>query len=283
MRLKIIIEPVLIREWGIYWTVKHKIRTMANPWLAVAIAVVVTVWSIDRATAWAAAPKWIRLSARRGRVGVGVRFKTKATTTTLQFRWVTRDTVAQLVRQNLVPPRTESMLADSELSSSSTQTTTAATTGWKDRLRQLSNVASILCAIDCTVLPILTVLLPLGGVVAISTPWLHQLSHQVALYFVVPVGLLTTGINAWSQSGATRRDGGWVLAAAMGLLGVVLVGLANASDNAAVFGWLPMAWRHAAHHGLTHRLVNLAGCALLWSSNYWSRRQCASSTCTHDH
>jgi MerC mercury resistance protein len=177
----------------------------------------------------------------------------------------------------------ESRASASELSSSSTQTTMAATTGWKDRLRQLSNVASILCAIDCTVLPILTVLLPLGGVVAISTPWLHQLSHQVALYFVVPVGLLTTGINAWSQSGATRRDGGWVLAAAMGLLGVVLVGLANASDNAAVFGWLPMAWRHAAHHGLTHRLVNLAGCALLWSSNYWSRRQCASSTCTHDH
>jgi MerC mercury resistance protein len=169
--------------------------------------------------------------------------------------------------------------AAAEVSSSPTTTT------WKDRLRQLSNVASILCAIDCTVLPRLTVLLPLGGVAAISTPWLHTLSHQVALYFVVPVGLLTTGMNAASQSGATttRRNGGWVLATAMGLLGVVLVGLANASDHAALFGWLPLAWRHAAHHGWTHRLVNVAGCALLWSSNYWSRRQCASSTCTHDH
>jgi MerC mercury resistance protein len=264
---------------------------MANRWLCflVAIAVVATVRRLDTASAWTAAPTWIHLSTRRGRVGVGVgvRAKTKSTTTRLQFRWVTRDTVTQLVPARLLPPRKETMLAEnrasaSELSSAPTQTTTTTTTtGWKDRLRQLSNVASILCAIDCTVLPILTVLVSLGGGIAISTPWLHALSHQVALYFVVPVGLLTTGINMWSQSGDNRRNGGW-LVAAMGLLGVILVGLANASD-AAVFGWVPMAWRHAAHHGLTHRLVNVAGCALLWSSNSWSRRQCASPTCTHDH
>jgi hypothetical protein len=59
---------------------------------------------------------------------------------------------------------------------------------WKDRLMQLSNLASILCAIDCTVLPIMTVLLSFLGLA--EQPhrweWLHVAGHQVAMYFVLP-------------------------------------------------------------------------------------------------
>jgi hypothetical protein len=53
---------------------------------------------------------------------------------------------------------------------------------------QLSNLASILCAIDCTVLPLMTVLLSFLGLA--EQPhrweWLHVAGHQVAMYFVLP-------------------------------------------------------------------------------------------------
>ena len=48
---------------------------------------------------------------------------------------------------------------------------------WKDRLLKMSNIASILCVIDCTVLPIVTVLLPLLGLAAFTPAqmeWLHN-------------------------------------------------------------------------------------------------------------
>ena len=58
------------------------------------------------------------------------------------------------------------------------------------RIRSISNFASILCALDCTILPAITVGLPLLNLMefkAEQMAFLHHLGHQVALWFVVPV------------------------------------------------------------------------------------------------
>ena len=59
---------------------------------------------------------------------------------------------------------------------------------WKENLLQISNVASFLCVIDCTILPIITLLLPLIGFAASpdQEEWLHHIGHKVAMNFVLP-------------------------------------------------------------------------------------------------
>ena len=61
-------------------------------------------------------------------------------------------------------------------------------TSIREKISKISNVASMLCVIDCTVLPIVTVLLPLIGLGASSaqTEWLHEFGHSVAIFFVLP-------------------------------------------------------------------------------------------------
>jgi hypothetical protein len=55
------------------------------------------------------------------------------------------------------------------------------------RLVSLANLASLLCVIDCTVLPVVTILFPLLGLAAPSqVVWLHEFGHSVAIYFVLP-------------------------------------------------------------------------------------------------
>lgn len=48
---------------------------------------------------------------------------------------------------------------------------------WKDRLLKVSNIASILCVIDCTVLPIVTVVMPLLGLAAFTPAQMEWLHH----------------------------------------------------------------------------------------------------------
>ena len=59
---------------------------------------------------------------------------------------------------------------------------------WKKILLKISNITSLLCVIDCTVLPLVTLFLPLIGlgVSPDQGKWLHELGHQVALCFVLP-------------------------------------------------------------------------------------------------
>uniref|UniRef100_A0A7R9WSU2 MerC domain-containing protein n=1 Tax=Craspedostauros australis TaxID=1486917 RepID=A0A7R9WSU2_9STRA len=149
-----------------------------------------------------------------------------------------------------------------------------------NQLRKLSNVASILCVLDCTILPIITVVLPLLGFLQLSPARLdsiHHLGHQLALYFVLPVGSLTSTVNYISHGKK------WILS--LGIVGLCVVGLANSHIHA-----LPIVghvrWLHAIQcGGWMHRLVNISGCAMLLSSNYMSQRQgCAFHTdCSHDH
>jgi MerC mercury resistance protein len=171
-----------------------------------------------------------------------------------------------------------------------------------ERLLQLSNVASMLCVVDCTVLPLATIGLsvassmagaatafgaesPLASWIGGVSPLLHEWGHLAALYFVVPVGVLASTVN-YSVHRSRRI-------AAVSIVGLLLVILANAGCGHgfvhALEALLPHSWGHAAHralhaahhHAVLHRVVNLMGCAFLLFGNHLSRQHsaCASANC----
>lgn len=154
----------------------------------------------------------------------------------------------------------------------------------KEGLLKASNFASVLCVLDCTILPFVTVVLPLFGIVAGSPAqmeWLHELGHQVALWFVLPVGGLATTLN---YNNHRKR---WI--AALGGLGLTAVVGANLGCHAVhmpgALGHALHDLLHTLHHGILHRVTNLVGCGLLLTSNYLSHKQggCRDATCTHKH
>jgi hypothetical protein len=149
------------------------------------------------------------------------------------------------------------------------------------KLRQISNVASFLCVLDCTLLPIITIAFPLVGFVNLgATEWLDDLGHSLALYFVLPVGGLTALVNYLSHKQK------WITSLAF--FGLILIGLSNSQGITRLplvdlFEFLP-----TLQHGSLHRVVNCLGCTFLLASNYLSQQQqdCAcSSDCTsqYDH
>jgi MerC mercury resistance protein len=73
---------------------------------------------------------------------------------------------------------------------------------WNQRLARLSNLASIICVIDCTVLPLLTVLLSVLGFAEQPNQWqwLHELGHGVAIFFVLPGTYYTSCLNLSSRN-----------------------------------------------------------------------------------
>ncbi len=143
------------------------------------------------------------------------------------------------------------------------QTTSAAPqTGLIGRNREFlatfTMVASVLCAIDCTVFPILLTILPaaefFGGMD------LHSISQKVALYVVMPIGSTTTLSN-------------WLLhknlpLAAMSVGGLLLIFGSNYPGLEAVLPWMQES-----------RVYNTLGCALLVGSSWLAHRQEG----VHDH
>lgn len=127
------------------------------------------------------------------------------------------------------------------------------TSGWKAVLRTISNVASLLCVIDCTLLPIITILFPLLNM-AFPLESLHSIGHAIAMFFVLPVGTLTTALNFSSH----RR----IQLLTISITGLIMIGLAN--SHAVPFHWI--------HHGWGHRVINVAGCTALLTSNYRSHQ-----------
>ena len=151
---------------------------------------------------------------------------------------------------------------------------------WKEKLLQYSNFASFLCVLDCTILPAVTILFPLVGIVAApaSLEWLHHAGHQLALYFVMPVGFTATTTNY-----LYNHKTAWITA--LGWLGLALVFVSNAHLHLHGAPALVTKFLHLVHHGVAHRVANLCGCALLITSNYISRRRggCGDPNCGHDH
>jgi MerC mercury resistance protein len=92
---------------------------------------------------------------------------------------------------------------------------------WNHRLAQLSNLASIICVVDCTVLPLLTVLLSVLGLA--EQPhrwkWLHELGHGVAIFFVLPgTEACLDGITTVSQFVEILTDASLYHTQSVGLL-----------------------------------------------------------------
>ena len=119
-------------------------------------------------------------------------------------------------------------------------------------LNKISNIASILCAIDCTVYPVLLTILPIlnaaGSAGAVA--WLHTASHAAALWFVAPVG--TTSVTA----NYLQHKRGFVFA--WGLSGIFLVLLANVHLPHMIFGLtVPHSVGHALH--ANHSVINVLG------------------------
>lgn len=60
------------------------------------------------------------------------------------------------------------------------------------KIQQISNIASMLCVLDCTILPLVSVLLPLLGFSTATIgstsadSLLHSIGHAISLYLVVP-------------------------------------------------------------------------------------------------
>lgn len=147
-----------------------------------------------------------------------------------------------------------------------------------NRVRQMSNFASFLCVLDCTLLPLVTVALPLLGVVNLGAGQLEaidNLGHSLALNFVLPVGSLTTVINYLSHKKKKI--------VAMAVLGLTMVGLANSHFHVhhwPTLGSFSLGWIGTILHKIQgcgtspwHRIVNVSGCSLLLGSNYWSQQQ----------
>ena len=154
---------------------------------------------------------------------------------------------------------------------------------WKEQLMKISNIASILCVLDCTILPAITLLLPLVGVAASAeqAKWLHEIGHQIALYFVMPVGGLTATLNY-----SSHKKGPLGLLAALGLS---LIYAAN-GHGGPIMSRLPHDIAHSLHCGSwLHRTTNIIGCACLLGSNYLSHKISGCShkqlggSCDHNH
>lgn len=139
-------------------------------------------------------------------------------------------------------------------------------TNIREKLSKISNVASMLCVIDCTVLPIVTVLLPLIGLGASSAQakWLHEIGHSIAIYFVLPVGGLAATMNYLSSKSR--------LFASIAAIGLSMIYAAN-GHGGPILSMLPHKLAHSLHCGtLLHKTVNIIGCACLLSSNYFAHK-----------
>jgi hypothetical protein len=149
-----------------------------------------------------------------------------------------------------------------------------------DRLLKISNIASLLCVVDCTVLPIITIALPLLGLSASASTaaWLHELGHSVALYFVLPVGGMATTMNYLSHEKKSLLS--------LALVGLSCVYMAN-GHGGPLLSLLPHGLAHDLHCGtVLHRMTNIVGCACLLSSNILGKRAaggCAVKDCAVDH
>jgi hypothetical protein len=141
---------------------------------------------------------------------------------------------------------------------------------WRDKLSRVSNWASLLCVLDCTILPVITVVVPLLG---LSSASVHAVGHAIALYFVLPVGILTTALNYRVGHRNTTI-------AALGVLGLLCILVSNGGcslghvvEHWNGYEWQTLGyWLHQVGHGLLHRLVNVMGCVCLMGSNYLSRK-----------
>ena len=169
------------------------------------------------------------------------------------------------------------VMSDAEMVAAAPMTAPAAQPEWLGKVNKVSTFASILCAIDCTVFPILLALLPLAGFAPAGlAEVIHRAAHAVAIWFVAPVGGSAV-LSNWLQH-KDWRVGLW------GACGVALVLLANVHLPHVILGWhVPHTLGHALHDN--HRAVNVFGCVLLLSSQRYAHNllEKMGKCCGHNH
>jgi hypothetical protein len=130
------------------------------------------------------------------------------------------------------------------------------------KLQRMSSIASWLCLIDCTLLPAVTMVVPILGLAnqgCDRLDFLHHVCHFATLYCLLPIGCLSTITNY-----LMHRQRWITLLATLGLL---LVAMSNSYS-----GGTHLAMFHIFHQGFYHRMINLLGCSCLLMSNYWSHQ-----------
>ena len=155
-------------------------------------------------------------------------------------------------------------------------------TGWKDRLIGVSNLASLLCVLDCTLLPFVSIAIPalswgvgiITGSAAITSSnpivtglssfmiYLPVISHGIAIYFVIPVGLLTTFVNYFFGHKEIRFS-------LLSIVGVAFIYAANGSGVgiSSVDTWLnSMGVVASAHTGHGAHVHDMCGAVVVWVS-----------------
>eukprot|EP00743_Colponemidia_sp_Colp-15_P011722 GILK01013151.1.p1 GENE.GILK01013151.1~~GILK01013151.1.p1 ORF type:complete len:260 (-),score=19.66 GILK01013151.1:164-904(-) len=127
-------------------------------------------------------------------------------------------------------------------------------------LTEFSMIASILCAIDCTVLPVILGAIPMVDIASPeSSQKLHHLLHQVSLYFVLPVGGAAVITNYFEH-----KQPKYV---ASGLSGLGLILAANGP------------WDVLPYEYISKSVYNTAGCAILLASQWFARKAIANHCC----
>lgn len=143
-----------------------------------------------------------------------------------------------------------------------------------ETLLQLSSIASLLCVVDCTILPLVTLLLSftgpgpglMGGASSATflSTWLHELGHSIALFFVLPVGFFAATMNFLAH----RKP----LISSLAVLGLLLIYISN-GQGGMIFSLIPNNISHALNCGdMAHKVCNITGCMLLMGSNYISHK-----------
>eukprot|EP00922_Rhytidocystis_sp_ex-Travisia-forbesii_P027318 GHVS01040039.1.p1 GENE.GHVS01040039.1~~GHVS01040039.1.p1 ORF type:complete len:261 (+),score=31.69 GHVS01040039.1:131-913(+) len=142
-------------------------------------------------------------------------------------------------------------------------------------LSEWSTLASVLCAIDCTVLPALMTVVPLlGWASPHSMHSLHHFSHWAAIYVMVPLALLAIISNFLRLRS--------VVLSLWGLFGAALVFVAHQHDILLLLP--PQHHSFASFAQSWHTAISLFGAANIILSNYISHQRLhqSHSCCSHN-
>lgn len=126
-------------------------------------------------------------------------------------------------------------------------------------LAQWTVAASVLCAIDCTVLPAITAALPfIDALPAEYAETAHSVTKKLSLYFVAPVGSFAVG-SAFLQHRQPHIAG-------LGMAGVAALVLSHMPNSP-----IPCDW---------HTMSSVTGCAALLGSQAWAKKWAPAACCT---
>ena len=158
-------------------------------------------------------------------------------------------------------------------------------------LKEFTIFASFLCAIDCTIFPILLTLLPAAEFLSpANVKSIHEISHQVALYVVLPLGSTTTITNyilnknkLWTAVSLGALS--LIFASNIPHQGIVYDFLVESGDEILNFLDLSPTMKEIFHEMHTSRIYNTSGCIMLMASSYFSHKGSHNEgkCCSHHH